>query len=183
MNKLPVILVLSGLSLAVVISGIIYYTRTLTPAKTAAQQQVTRPASVTDSTAGGDTESSESAVSMPTAEDTLRSFFAVLDEGRTDDAMTFLADSMLSDETVKESWKNQLGAFESAKVISMDSLNQGKWSGAANSYKVSVDVTMKSEAASAPIPNYGWANGVNTRWITLTSDGKMWKLQEIATGP
>ena len=33
------------------------------------------------------------------------------------------------------------------------------------------------------LPYYGWDEGRNTRWITVTTEEDKWKIVSIATGP
>ena len=43
---------------------------------------------------------------------------------------------------------------------------------------------MKPEAANVvPMPNYGWDNGENYRWVTLEKVNNKWMIGGIATGP
>ncbi len=42
---------------------------------------------------------------------------------------------------------------------------------------------MDPSSANAPIPYYGYETGENIRFITLVKENKLWKIDEIATGP
>jgi hypothetical protein len=49
---------------------------------------------------------------------------------------------------------------------------------------VILDAKIKPGSENAAIPNFGWENGENIRWVSLkkNSDG-MWKILGIGTGP
>jgi hypothetical protein len=42
---------------------------------------------------------------------------------------------------------------------------------------------MNPNSANEPIPYFGWENGQNIRWVTLVKEGKMWRIEGLATGP
>jgi hypothetical protein len=49
---------------------------------------------------------------------------------------------------------------------------------------VDINVTLKKNLTDLPIPNYGWVNGMNKKWINLTEIGQgHYKIAGIATGP
>jgi len=50
-------------------------------------------------------------------------------------------------------------------------------------YKVAPNLAMKPEAANAAIPDYGWENGTNIRWISIENVSSVWEIAAISTGP
>jgi hypothetical protein len=58
-----------------------------------------------------------------------------------------------------------------------------EWKNNKHTYKVSLNVEMKHESVSAPIPYYGWDKGTNIRWIMISKTTNLWKISGIATGP
>ena len=61
---------------------------------------------------------------------------------------------------------------------------QSDWTEDIHTYKATLQVEMKPEAASAvPMPNYGWDDGQNIRWIQLQKIDGNWLINGIATGP
>ena len=94
-----------------------------------------------------------------------------------------MSPEMLGDDSQKQLWGVQLNSFSSLKVNSVEDSLKETWTNEMQQFKVVVDVRMKPEAANAPIPNYGWENGENIRWIIIKKvDGK-WKVDSISTGP
>jgi hypothetical protein len=94
-----------------------------------------------------------------------------------------LAPDQVSSDADKQAWAVQFNAFNSLKVTNIEPALTEDWTDTKHEYKVVLDASMKSEAASAPIPYYGWDNGANTRWVTLVKVGTLWKVSELATGP
>ncbi len=129
------------------------------------------------------TEKITQTVPLPKETDIVRSFFAVIGEHRSADAVSMLAPDQASDDASKQAWAVQFNAFDSLNVISIEPALQEDWTDSRHEYKVVLTAAMKSEAASAPIPYYGWENGTNTRWITIVKSGSLWKIAGIATGP
>jgi hypothetical protein len=124
-----------------------------------------------------------SVVPLPQETDIIRSFIAVIGEGRPADAVSMLAPDQINDDSSKQAWAAQFNAFSSLKVTSVEPSLQEDWSDTQHEYKVILNATMKPESASATIPYYGWDNGSNTRWITIVKIGNLWKISGIATGP
>lgn len=119
-------------------------------------------------------------VPLPSEEDTIRTFFNLIDEGRATDAVGMMT---VADDSQKQTWAVQFNAINHVVLDSIDPSMQEEWTANKHTYKVSVTVSMKSEAANAAIPNYGWENGDNVRWIPIEKVGNNWKIAGIATGP
>ncbi len=116
-------------------------------------------------------------VPLPQETDIIRSFFEIINEGRAIDAISMMAPSLVGDDDDKQAWGVQFNAFKSLKVASIERTNRE------HEYKVVLTALIKPEASRAPIPNYGWDNGTNIRWIILVKSGNLWKISAIATGP
>jgi hypothetical protein len=117
---------------------------------------------------------------LPREDDIIRIFFNLIDEKRPTEAVAMMNET---ENSQKQAWAVQFNAIRSIKVLSVEPSMQNEWTDTKHSYKVVVDVTMKPESASAPIPYYNWDNGQNIRWINLEKSGNGWKIAEIATGP
>ena len=112
-----------------------------------------------------------------------RTFLEFISNNKIDDALSSMSPEMLGDDSQKQLWGVQLNSFSSLKVNSVEDSLKETWTNEMQQFKVVVDVRMKPEAANAPIPNYGWENGENIRWIIIKKvDGK-WKVDSISTGP
>jgi hypothetical protein len=117
-------------------------------------------------------------VPLPSREDIVRTFCNLINEGRISDAVGMMD---IKDDSVKQSWGVYLNNFSSFKLIS---IGKSKIDDSGNSFEVDINVTLKKNLTDLPIPNYGWANGVNKRWINLIEKEKgKYKIAEIATGP
>jgi hypothetical protein len=120
-------------------------------------------------------------VPLPQEQDIVRSFFGAIDEGRPSDAAKMMN---TTDDSTLQAWAVQFNAFKSVKVKSIESSMPEEWTSDTHTYKVILDVVMKPEAANVqPIPNYGFDNGENYRWVSLKKIGNLWKIQGLSTGP
>jgi hypothetical protein len=92
--------------------------------------------------------------------------------------------SNFSNDASIQEWQKQFSSFEKAQVVNIEPENQAAWGPNDRSYKVNVNVKMVPDAASAPIPNYGWQDGDNIRFIKVRKGSdNLWRVLEIATGP
>jgi hypothetical protein len=121
---------------------------------------------------------------IPSDIDFIQMFFQALQDKNTSLSLGMLDPSNLPDEATLKEWEKYFSSFEKAQVVSVDPENPDSWALNEHTYKVSINVSMIAEAASATIPNYGWQNGDNIRWVTVRrgEDG-LWRVLEIATGP
>jgi hypothetical protein len=116
-------------------------------------------------------------VPLPQGKDIVRSFFNLINEGRIPDAIAMMAPSSVPDESAKQAWGVQFNAFKKITVKKIEPSSE-------NTYKVTLDVQMKPEAANVqPMPYYGWGNGEFMRWVSLEKVNNVWKVVGIATGP
>jgi hypothetical protein len=121
---------------------------------------------------------------LPTDEEFVQLFFQTLETKNTAVSLGMLDPSnLINGDTAKE-WEKQLASFEKAQVTGIEPYNQAKWTSTEHAYKTTVNVQMLPEAAKATIPNYGWQNGDNIRWITVRKGtDSLWRVVTIATGP
>lgn len=115
-------------------------------------------------------------VSPPTGEDIVRTFFNLINEQRTPDAVNMLDVSAASDDSVKQQWVVNFNSISSISVKSIEQSNKEEWTDSKQIYKVNLNVQAKSE-------QYGWFDGEDTRWVSITKSGAVWKIKSIATGP
>ncbi len=87
------------------------------------------------------------------------------------------------DDASKQSWGVQFNAFKKLTVQSIEPSMEESWNDAQKTYRTTLDVEMDGDAAEAVIPYFGYANGTNTRWITIEKEGADWKIAGISTGP
>jgi len=126
----------------------------------------------------------KSQVPLPTGEDVVRIFFNLINEKRIPEAIGMMDNSMAPDDTSKQQWGVHFNSLASVSVTKIEPFHKKEWTRTKNVYKVVLKVKVKPEAANAPIPNYGWENGENVRWIHIQKDKKgLWKIAGIATGP
>lgn len=125
-----------------------------------------------------------SSVPLPTGEDIVRSFFELINEKRIPEAVLMMTKINTENDSTKQAGGVQFNAFESIKAKSIEAYDKENWTNDQQEYKVNLAVQMKPEAASGPIPNYGFDNGDNNiRWVILVKENNLWKISGIATGP
>jgi hypothetical protein len=124
------------------------------------------------------TPSSVPSVSLPSREDIVRNFCELINEGNISDAVSMMD---ISDDTTKQSWGVTFNNFSSFNLVNIEKSSIDE---RGNSFEVDIDITLKEDLTNLPIPNYGWENGMNKRWINLIEKEKgIYKITEIATGP
>lgn len=117
-------------------------------------------------------------VPTPTKEDIIKTFCSLIDEGDITKAISMMD---LEDDDIKQSWGVIFNNFSSFKLIE---IQKSKIDVSGNSFEVLIDVSLKKDLVDLPIPNYGWFDGENTRWINLIEETpNVYKISEIATGP
>ena len=122
------------------------------------------------------TTSSQASVPLPQGEDIVKNFFTLIGDGKIEDAINMMTPNSIGNDSQKQAWGVQFNAFKKISVKKIDPALE-------NTYKVTLDVEMKPESANAPIPFYGYDNGVNIRWVGLEKIDNIWKITGIATGP
>jgi hypothetical protein len=125
----------------------------------------------------------DSTVPLPLDTDIINSFFSLIETKRPSDAVTMMASSITNDDSQKQAWAVQFNAINSLKVINVEPSIKEEWTDTKHSYKLTLDVIMNPNSANEPIPYFGWENGQNIRWVTLIKEGKMWRVEGLATGP
>jgi len=122
--------------------------------------------------------SPEISISLPSKEDIVRTFCELIDEGRISDAVLMMD---LKDDAERQSWAVSLNNFSSFKLVGIE---ESKVDASGNSFEVDIDVSLKKNLTDLPIPNYGWVEGINKRWISLKEvEDSKYNIAEIATGP
>lgn len=122
-------------------------------------------------------------VPLPQEEDIVRLFFNLINEKRIPEAVAMMDASAAPDDNAKQAWGVQFDIFNSVSVKSVEPSNIGDETEGQKTYKVILDANNKPGSEKAVIPNYGWENGENIRWVGLKKDESgMWKILGIGTG-
>jgi len=118
-------------------------------------------------------------VPLPQEEDIINNFFSLIETGDISKAVSMMK---IKNDSEKQAWAGQFNAFNYVQVLKIEKASENEWSDNKHIYKITLDVIMKPESGSAPIPYYGYQNGQNIRFITLEKDGSLWKIAEIGGG-
>ncbi|OGM76768.1 hypothetical protein A2188_02125 [Candidatus Woesebacteria bacterium RIFOXYA1_FULL_43_9] len=98
-------------------------------------------------------------------QDVINVFANLINEGKITEAKSLL-------KIESDGWNN----FSEFRIKSLKETGD-------NVYEVDFEVVLKEDLQNLPIPNYGWVNGVNKRWITVAKIGDSYKITGIGTGP
>jgi len=128
-------------------------------------------------------EESTNIVPPPTGEDIIRTFYNLINEKRIDEAIGMMSNYLINDEVKKQAWKKQFLTIQSIKVTEIEPHNTEEWTDLRKLYKLTLDATISEEGANAPIPYYGWNNGINIFWASLDKENGVWKFGGTSTGP
>jgi hypothetical protein len=128
--------------------------------------------------------SQQAEVPLPQKEDIVRLFFNLINEKKIPEAVSMLDGSAVPDDSAKQAWGVQFNIFDSISAKSIEASNIGDETEGQETYKVILDAKIKPGSENAVIPNFGWEDGENIRWVSLKKnpDG-IWKILGIGTGP
>ncbi len=119
-------------------------------------------------------------------EEIIRNFVARIEEGKANEAAKMMKINQRNASQARsefQAWAAQFAAITSFKLLKIEKASEDQWSETRHIYRVTFDVRMDPRSAKAPIPYYGWENGLNIRWIILEKEGNVWKIARIATSP
>jgi len=124
-----------------------------------------------------------SSVPLPSEEDVIRNFFSLINEKKIPEAIGIMSKINTDNDSTKQAWGVQFNAIKSINVQKIEKSMEEDWLENSHIYKTTLEAYVSSEAASAPIPYYGWGDNPNIKWIELVKEDGLWKVNEIATGP
>lgn len=123
-------------------------------------------------------------VPLPTRQSLISTFFALINEKRIPAAIDMMDKKLVGDDAARQAWGVQFNSLKSIVVKKIEPSMKEEWTTQKETFKVNVNLEVSKEAVDAPIPNYGWENEDNMRWITLEkNENNIWKISSIATGP
>jgi len=128
------------------------------------------------------TQEDSGGVPLPEDKELITSFSNLISQGKAKDAVKMLSLQNTSSEEMKKMWQEQFEAMKSVKVLSLEPAMKSSWTDQRREYKVVLDMVMDESSKDAPIPYYGYDQGVNTRFIVLVKEGDKWSIETIATG-
>jgi hypothetical protein len=112
----------------------------------------------------------------------IQHFIGAINDHRTADAVDMLSTELVPDQASRRQWLRQFSAIKSISIVSIEPSTIGT-EGSCFEYKVKLKAHVSADPNSA-IPNYGWEENLNYRWIQLCPDGKgAWTISSLGTGP
>ncbi|NMC35473.1 hypothetical protein GYA49_00340 [Candidatus Beckwithbacteria bacterium] len=115
-------------------------------------------------------------------EELITLFFSLIDQKQIPEAIALMSKTAVPDDSTKQAWGVQFNAITSINILDMEAWDETNWTDNQKVYKVSLEAYVKDDP-SAPIPNYGWGDNPNIRWIGLIKEDGQWKIDSISTGP
>jgi len=126
----------------------------------------------------------ETEVPLPSETDIIRNFFSLINEQKPSEAVMMMPKNITEEDSLKQAWAVQFNAFKSVLVDEITPSMQENWVNDTHTYQVNLTVEMKPEAINVlPIPNYGFDDGSNVRFVALQKEDGLWKITGLATGP
>lgn len=138
---------------------------------------------VSDPTVEPTKKTENNTVPLPQDTDIVNNFFLLIDQGRASDAVMMMSAKIISDDSTKQAFGVQYAAMTSVKVKKVEESSRGDWTDSWHQYMITLDVVMDPSSAGGPIPYYGYEQGENVRFLNLVKEGKMWRIEGLATGP
>jgi hypothetical protein len=105
-------------------------------------------------------------------------FFEAVDQKNFEQVFTMMDENLAGNENMQEMWKANFSSLDKIKVVSLYLEEEQKWYDKQPLYKVTIYTISKPSS-----PYYGWDEGRNTRWITVTTNEDKRKIISIAAGP
>jgi len=105
-------------------------------------------------------------------------FFEMIDRGDVDQVFSRMDENLSGNENMQEMWKANFSSLDKVKVVNLYPEEERKWHNKQPLYKVTIYTISKPGSSY-----YGWDEGRNTRWITVTTNEDNRKIVSIATGP
>jgi len=105
-------------------------------------------------------------------------FIDAIDKGRHDGAVGMMDPSIVGNEQMRDMWIASFSSLGLIRVVSMVKESESKWHEGHPLFRV--------ELFTRPDPGkgfFGWEEGFDTRWISLSGKEGNWQILEIATGP
>lgn len=105
-------------------------------------------------------------------------YFEAIDQGKAELYFSLMAEELIGNENMREMWKTTFSSLELIKLVSLYPEEKEKWHNDQPLYRAIIYTLSKPGS-----PYYGWDEGRNTRWISLSPEGDSWKIIALATSP
>jgi len=122
-------------------------------------------------------------VPLPQDSDILNIFFQLISDRKPSDAVMMMSSTIVNDDSSKQAYGVQFNAMTSLKVQKVEQSSKADWTDTRHQYMVTFDVVMDPNSANGPIPNYGYDEGENIRFVNLVKEANQWKIESLSTGP
>jgi len=105
-------------------------------------------------------------------------YFEAINQGKTELYFSMMDEELISNENMQEMWKTAFSSLKLIKVVSIYPEEKEKWHSDQPLYRVIIYTLSKPGS-----PYYGWDEGRNTRWISLSPEEDSWKITALTTSP
>ncbi len=113
----------------------------------------------------------------------IKSFFQKISNRNPVEAISLMNPKVIGNIKNKSNWEKQFSIFESLSLKNIETYSKNEWTETKHIYKVLLNIKLKSGNAKNVIPNYGYKNGLNAKWIEVEKIKGQWYINGIASGP
>lgn len=107
-------------------------------------------------------------------------FLTLINEGKTQDAVDMMDESMRPNQNMKDMWIQSLSSIQGHEFIQGGFTNEDEdsWTDDTQRFKVKINIPETCECEG-----FGWDHGQNTRWIKVVKGESGWMIHEVSTSP
>lgn len=110
--------------------------------------------------------------------ETIDAFFALLDEGKSEEALGLMAAAKKQNSQNVAMWKASFDGIESIGLTNTEEFLKENWTNSYRYYKCTLAVSLKPDAQPGL-----WEDGEITRYVGVQSENGRWKIAEISMNP
>jgi hypothetical protein len=116
-------------------------------------------------------------------EELITLLFGSINNRQNQNAVKLLSQNINPNKETEQLWIKQFNAIKSVHIMDMQETSKETWTDTQKIYQVTLEIDMDNSAANAPIPNYGWTDNPNIRFIRVVKINNRWFIDQIGTGP
>jgi hypothetical protein len=108
--------------------------------------------------------------------------FGSINNRQNQEAVKLLNQRLNPNRETEKRWLEQFNAIRSVHIMDIREISRDAWTDTKKIYKVTLEIYVDNSAAEAPIPNYGWEDNPNIRFVTVIKISNRWFVDQIGTG-
>jgi hypothetical protein len=116
-------------------------------------------------------------------EELITLLFGSINNRQNQNAVKLLSQNINPNKETEQLWIKQFNVIRSVHIMDMKETSKETWTDTQKIYQVTLEIYMDNSAANAPIPNNGWTDNPNIRFIRVVKINNRWFIDQIGTGP